>query len=179
MRKNAQKINFIRIFSLFFKTWKFKPWLRLSYFKLCIHAWFKWDVHIPWNLKFHKWNGVKTWTSQCHIQSYFEAGIPVQDPKFRPPNVLVSGTSFHHCSLSQSYESDVLSYSECEIAKIFQGFAPGPHWGGITPPPPPPPPPLDLPSCATVFLLAKRKTGTPKKLLDTALLVLVFDRSRR
>ena len=34
------------------------------------------------------------------------------------------------CALS------VLSYSECKIAKIFWGFAPRPHWGGLTAPPP-------------------------------------------
>ena len=25
-------------------------------------------------------------TEQCRIQSYFEAGIPVWDPKLKPPN---------------------------------------------------------------------------------------------
>ena len=59
-------------------------------------------------------------TLQCHIQSYFEAGILVWDSKLRPPNVLISGVSFRHCSLLQSHESVVLSYSECKIAKIFQ-----------------------------------------------------------
>ena len=49
--------------------------------------------------------------------------------------VLISGVSFRQRSLLQSQESDVLSYSECKIAKNFQGFAPGPHWGGLTAPP--------------------------------------------
>ena len=43
------------------------------------------------------------------------------------------------------------AYSECKIAKIFRGFVPVPHWGGLTPTPPPF---LRLPSCTTVFLLA-------------------------
>ena len=47
------------------------------------------------------------------------------------------------CSVS------VLSYSECKIAKIFWGFAPGPHWGGFT--------------------VAPNTPQTPKKFLDTAL----------
>ena len=35
-------------------------------------------------------------------------------------------------SLSQSQESNVLSHSECKIATNFQGFVPGPCWGGLT-----------------------------------------------
>ena len=103
-------------------------------------------------------------TLQCHIQSYFEAGILVWDSKLRPPNVLISGVSFRHCSLSQSCESNVLNYSECKIAKIFQGFVPGPHWGGIRLSPLLPSPPPDL-SCTTVFLLAKliKKPAPPQK----------------
>ena len=31
---------------------------------------------------------------------------------------------------------DALSYSDCKIAKIFQGLIPGPRWGGLTAPPP-------------------------------------------
>ena len=67
------------------------------------------------------------------------------------------------CALS------VLSYSECKIAKIIRGFAPGPHWRGLTAPPPPP----RLPWCTTVFLLATlvEKPANPQKLLDAALLL--------
>ena len=56
-----------------------------------------------------------------------------------------------------SHESNVLSYSECKIAKIFWGFALGPHWRWLTVPP-------RLPSCTTVFLLATlmEKLGPPK-----------------
>ena len=49
----------------------------------------------------------------------------------------------------------VLSYSKCKIAKIFWGFASGPHWGGLTSHPS-----FRLPSCTTVFLLA-RLVGKP------------------
>ena len=76
-----------------------------------------------------------------------------QTPKFS--KVLISGVSFRHRLLSQFYESHVLSYSEYKIAKIFRGFAPRPHWGGLSAIPPP-----RLPSCADF----------PQKLLDTALL---------
>ena len=63
----------------------------------------------------------------------------------------------------QSHESDVLSYSECKIAKSFWGFCPGLHWEGLTASPPPPPPPR-LPSSATVFLFATlvEKPALPK-----------------
>ena len=65
---------------------------------------------------------------QCCIQSYFEASIPVWDPKLKPPKaqVLISGISFRQCSLLQSQESNVLIYPEHKIAKNFQSFAPGP-----------------------------------------------------
>ena len=61
---------------------------------------------------------------------YTGLGSQTQTPKCS--KVLISGVSFHQRSLSQSQESDVLSYSERKIAKNFQGFAPGPHWGGLT-----------------------------------------------
>ena len=56
---------------------------------------------------------------QSRIQSHFEAVILVWDPKLRHPSSqkLISGVSFRHCSLLQSHESDVLSYSECKIIK--------------------------------------------------------------
>ena len=60
-------------------------------------------------------------------------GSQIQTPKFS--KVLISGVSFRHHWLSQSYESDVLSYSECRKTKLFRGFASGPHWGGLTTPP--------------------------------------------
>ena len=60
-------------------------------------------------------------------------GSQTQTPKCW--KVLNSSVSFHQHSLSQSQESDILSYSECKIAKNFQGFTPGCHWGGVTAPP--------------------------------------------
>ena len=79
--------------------------------------------------------------------------------------MLISGVSFHQLSLLQSSESDVLSYSECKIAKNFQGFAPGPHWGGLTAPP-------QTARLHNGFSTSEAcwKTGTLKKLLDMALL---------
>ena len=66
--------------------------------------------------------------------------------------------------LLQSHESDVLSYSDCKIAKIFWGFVHGPCWWGLTVP-------SRLPSCTMVFLRATlvKKWAPPKKMLDTAL----------
>ena len=80
--------------------------------------------------------------------------------------MLISGVSFRQRSLSQSQESDVLSYSECKTAKNFQGFAPGPHWGGLTVLP-------QTPRLHNSFSprYACQKTSTPKKFLDMASLV--------
>ena len=61
---------------------------------------------------------------------YTGLGSQTQTPKLS--KVLISGVSFHHRSLSQSHERDVLSYSECKIANIFWGFASKRHWGGLT-----------------------------------------------
>ena len=93
---------------------------------------------------------------------YTGLGSQIQTPK--RSKVLISGVSFRQRSLLQSQKRDVLSYSERKIAKNFQGFAPGPHWGGLTAPPQTPP-------LHNGFSprYARRKTGTPKKLLDTAL----------
>ena len=89
-------------------------------------------------------------------------GSQTQTPKCS--KVLISGVSFCQHSLLQSQESDVLSYSECKIAKNFQGFTPGPHWGGL----------IALPQTPWLHngfshCYASQKTGTPQKLLDMAL----------
>ena len=70
--------------------------------------------------------------SRAILKLIYWFGVPNSDPQTL--KVLISGVSFRHCSLSQSHESEVLSYSECKIAKIFQDFAPGPHWGQLTVP---------------------------------------------
>ena len=57
-----------------------------------------------------------------------------------------------------------LSYSECKIAKNFQGFAPGPHWGGLTVLPQTPLLQNSFSPCYVHW-----KSSIPKKLLDTAL----------
>ena len=80
--------------------------------------------------------------------------------------MLISGVSFRQRSLSQSQESDVLSYSERKIAENFQGFTPGPHWGELT----------ALPQTHWLHNsfsphYTRQKTSTPQKLLDTALVV--------
>ena len=87
---------------------------------------------------------------------YTGSGSQAQTPKLW--KVLISGVSFRHHSLSQSHESEVLSYSGFKIAKIFQGFAPRPHWRRLTAPPP------RLPQLHNGFSphYARRKTGTPK-----------------
>ena len=61
---------------------------------------------------------------------YTGLGSQIQTPK--RSKVLISGVSFPQRFLSQSQESNVLSYSERKLTKNFQGFAPGPHWGELT-----------------------------------------------
>ena len=93
---------------------------------------------------------------------YNGLGSQTQTPKCSKK--LISGVSFRQRSLSQSQEGDVLSYSECKIAKNFQGFTPGPHWGGLTVLP-------QTPRLNNSFSprYARWKTHAPKKLLDVAL----------
>ena len=67
--------------------------------------------------------------SRVILKLVYWFGIP--NSTLKCSKVLISGVTFQ-CSLSQSQESDVLSYSECKIAKNFQGYAPGPLWGGLT-----------------------------------------------
>ena len=60
-------------------------------------------------------------TCQCCIQNYFEVVILVWDPKLRPQ--ILKSIDFC-CKLSSLFvvaelRSNVLSYSECKIAKIF------------------------------------------------------------
>ena len=93
---------------------------------------------------------------------YTGLGSQSQTPKCS--KVLISGVSFRQHSLSQSQESGVLCYSECKIAKNFQGFAPAPHWGGLTAQPQTSRQHNSFSPCYTHW-----KTGTPKKLLDMAL----------
>ena len=59
--------------------------------------------------------------SRAILNTVYRFRIPNSDPKLS--KVLISGVSFRHHSSSQGHESDVLSYSECKLAKIFQGFA--------------------------------------------------------
>lgn len=62
------------------------------------------------------------------------------------------------CALS------VLSFSECKIAKIFQGFTPEPLWGRYTAPSSISAFTASLASCTTLFLLATlvEKPAPPK-----------------
>ena len=77
---------------------------------------------------------------QCRNQSYFEAGIPVWYPKLRPPKSQKcknNSSKYRQITVSAQvpqYDLSVLRYSECKIAKIFRGFVPGSHWGGLTAP---------------------------------------------
>ena len=79
-----------------------------------------------------------------------------QTPKLS--KVLIPGVSFRHHWLSQSQESDILSYSECKKAKLFLGFALGSHWGGLTTP-------LDSPVAQQFFSsLRSSKNQHPQKI---------------
>ena len=96
--------------------------------------------------------------SKAILKLVYQFGISNSDPKLS--KVLISGVSFCHCSLSQSHESNVLSYSECKIAEKFSGLCPLTPLGRAYSTPSP-----RLPSCTTVFLLAMllEKPAPPKK----------------
>ena len=88
---------------------------------------------------------------------YIGLGSQNQTPK--GSEVLIYGVSFHQHSLSQSQNSDVLSYSERRIGKNFQGFVPGPHWEGLTTPLP------DSPAAQRFFSsLRSSKNRHPQKI---------------
>ena len=63
---------------------------------------------------------------------------------------------------------DALNYSDCKIAKIFQGLIPGPHWGGLTAPPP------DSPAAQKFFssLRLSKNRNPPKSLMRHWFLIL-------
>ena len=61
-----------------------------------------------------------------------------------------------HALVSQCALS-VWSYSECKITKIFWGFAPGLHWGGLTAS-------TESPAAQRFFSLRSSKNRQPKKI---------------
>ena len=71
--------------------------------------------------------------SRAILKRIYQFGIPNSNPH------MLKSIDFW-CKLSstflvtESQESNVLSYSEPKIAKNFQGFTPGPHWGELTAP---------------------------------------------
>ena len=120
-----------------------------------------------WYMEHDRHNFLSFWTVFCPFTPYTVlypelfwsqyTSLGSQTQTLTCSKVLISGVSFRQHSLLQSQESYVLSYSECKIAKNFQGFTPRPHWGGLQCHP-------RLPSCTTVFLLAKvvEKPAPPK-----------------
>ena len=115
------------------------------------------------NEKRIQWHDSKHCRSIGHSVPYPElfwswyTSLGSQTQTLKHSKVLISAVSFPQHSLSQSQESNVLSYSEYKIAKNFQGFAPVPHWGGLTALP-------QFPSCMMVFLLNTliKKPAPPK-----------------
>ena len=79
-----------------------------------------------------KFQAYQAFCNQCQaiLNWYTDLGSQTQTSELS--KVLISGVTFHHCWLLQSHKSNVLSYSECKIAKILWGFAPELHWGGLT-----------------------------------------------
>ena len=64
MKNNAQKISFIRLFSLFSVTFENlnHEFTRRTLSSVYIHG-LKGNVHTPWNDNLRMKNGVETWTS--------------------------------------------------------------------------------------------------------------------
>ena len=115
---------------------------------------------------------IRSAVSRAILKPVYQFGITSSAPPPPPPpppkvsKVLISGVSVSHRSLSQSHESDVLSYSECKIAKNFPGLRPWTPLGKA----------YSAPQTLQLHngfspCYARRKTGTPQKLLDTALIM--------
>ena len=122
---------------------------------------FSWQLHKQ-SAKNWTWPTIfKPWTEKSKSKvSVISRAILKPVYRFGIPNsqVLIFGVTFCHCLLLQCHKSNVLSYSEWKIAKIFWGFAPGPHWRRLTAPP-------RLPSCTTIFLLVMLvEKQTPQKI---------------
>ena len=89
-------------------------------------------------------------------------GLGSQTQTSKLSKVLISGVSFCNCSLSQSHESNVLSYPECKIAENFSGFCPLTPLGRTYSTQPPPP--RDSPAAQRFFpLLCSSKNQHPQK----------------
>ena len=95
---------------------------------------------------------------------YTGLGSQTQTPKLS--KVLISGISFRHRLLSQSHESDVLSLFRMQNSQNFQGLCPWTPLGRAYST-------LQTNQLHNGFSprYACRKTGNPKKLLDTALMM--------
>ena len=72
-------LHYVLIRALFWKPISKTPW-NISF--CLINIWGKFETNY--------YQGKQSYRIQCHIQSYFEAGIPVWDPKLKPPKVLIS-----------------------------------------------------------------------------------------
>ena len=108
------------------------------------------------------WGNRSSAVSRAILKPVYRFGIPNSNTQ------TLKSVDFW-CKLSSTFpvaepRERCLSYSERKIAKNFQGFATGPHWGGLTAPP-------QTPRLHNGFSprYARWETGTPKKLLDTAL----------
>ena len=110
---------------------------KIKQYYACYHI----DVGFSWLLRYFAWLfAMKKWVVRLSTLSVlypelfwsWYTGLRSQTQTLKCSKVLISGVTFCQCSLLQSQESNVLSYSECKIAKNFQGFAPGPLWGGLT-----------------------------------------------
>ena len=94
---------------------------------------------------------------------YTSLGSQTQTPKLS--KVLISGVSFHHCSLLLSHETDVLSLFRMQNSQNFLGLCPWTPLGRACSAPQTTQLHNSFSPCYTC-----RKTGTPKKLLDMALI---------
>ena len=107
-------------------------------------------------------HGSTSTVSRAILKLVYQFGIPNSDPPTLK-SVKISSSKNKQMTV-QSHKSNVLSYSEYKITKIFWSFAPGTYWGGLTAPPVP-----DYPAAHWFFgSLCSSKNRHPQKIAGYA-----------
>ena len=107
-------------------------------------------------------HGSTSTVSRAILKLVYQFGISNSDPPTLK-SVKINSSKNKQMTV-QSHKSNVLSYSEYKITKIFWSFAPGTYWGGLTAPPVP-----DYPAAHWFFgSLCSSKNRHPQKIAGYA-----------
>ena len=101
-------------------------YVQLSVFWKCIQYSIHWDKTNVKKIFFRQINTVLYLA--LFWSQYTALGSQTQPQTLRSAK---NNSSRNRQMTIQSHESNVLSYSECRIAKVFWGFSSGPHWGRL------------------------------------------------